>query len=324
MSVSILRKKAALGLIIAALVAGLGAGTALWRSFARKTESYRQVPVQRGTISLKVLATGVVQPENRLEIKPPIPGRVESVLTEEGRTARKGQILAWMSSTERAALLDAARARGAEEVKRWEEMYRPTPIVAPIDGTIILRKVEPGQTFTAQDAVLVMSNRLTVKAQVDETDIGQIRLKQKAEIVLDAYSGETVPGTVAQIAFEAKTVNNVTTYVVDVAPEKVPAHMRSGMTANVTFLAESRASALLVPNEAIRSRDGAATVLKAGARDTSAEVALKTGITDGRMTEVLSGLAEGETILIPSHPNGESQKKKRNRPSSPFGPQRHR
>ena len=53
----------------------------------------------------------------------------------------KGQILAWMSSTERAALMDAARSKGPEEVSRWEELYRPTPILAPIRGTVISRNI---------------------------------------------------------------------------------------------------------------------------------------------------------------------------------------
>ncbi|HTL12039.1 MAG TPA: efflux RND transporter periplasmic adaptor subunit, partial [Bdellovibrionota bacterium] len=190
--------------------------------------SYREIRVNRGRIQVTILATGTVQPENRLEIKPPVAGRVEDVLVREGAHVRKGQVLAWMSSTERAALLDAARAQGPEELKRWEADYKPTPILAPIDGTIILRNVESGQTFTNSDSVFVMSDRLTVKAQVDETDISQIKLRQKGRIVLDAYPDQEVPGDVDQIAYDAKTVNNVTTYDVDVLPERTPAFMRSG------------------------------------------------------------------------------------------------
>lgn len=302
----------------------LAVGAALWKFLSVPSIEYRRIPVERADLEVKVLATGVVQPENRLEIKPPIPGRIETVLADEGRIVRKGQILAWMSSTERAALLDAARARGADEVKRWEDMYRPTPIVAPIDGTIILRKVEPGQTFTSQDPVLVMSNRLTVKAQVDETDIAQIRLKQKAEIVLDAYSKESIPGSVGQIAFEAKTVNNVTTYLVDIVPDQAPSFMRSGMTANVSFSVASRPGVLAVPNETIRVKDGVFTVFKADSRGLPAESELQLGISDGRKTEVTSGLSEGEVVLVASSPgNGEKEKKKK-KSSSPFGLPRHR
>jgi macrolide-specific efflux system membrane fusion protein len=242
-----------------------------------------------------------VQPENRLEIKPPIPGRVEEVLVDEGQQVKPGQILAWMSSSERAGLLDAARARGPEELKRWQEFYKPTPILAPISGTIIQRNVEPGQTFTSQDAVLVMSDRLTVKAQVDETDIAQIALKQQSEIVLDAYPDQPVPAEVVQLAFDAKTVNNVTTYVVDVLPKTVPAFMRSGMTANVVFHVGEKKDIMLLPSEAIKTKDGKSYVLlkaaQPGQKNTEQEVSL--GASDGKQVEITVGVNAEQVVLIP-------------------------
>jgi macrolide-specific efflux system membrane fusion protein len=302
-------------------VTAAGAGLYLWRSGGNDAPSYREVTAVRSDLEVTVLSTGVVQPRNRLEIKPPIPGRVEQVLVEEGQWLKKGTVLAWMSSIERAALLDAARARGAEEVKRWEELYRATPVLAPIDGTLILRNVEPGQSFTSTDAVFVMSDRLIVVAQVDETDIAQVRLKQPARLELDAYPGQAFDGRVDQIAYDAKTVNNVTTYAVDVLPLKVPAYMRSGMTANVVFRVETRPAVLLVPNEALRVRDGRAYVLVPGRdREKPDEREIRLGLTDGKRTEVLDGVQEGETLLAAkfkvSKGNGAQ--------ISPFGPPRRR
>ena len=69
-----------------------------------------------------------------MEIKPPIAGRIEKLLVDEGDDVTSGQILGWMSSTDRAAILDAARAQGPEESKRWEDAYKPTPIVAPLSA----------------------------------------------------------------------------------------------------------------------------------------------------------------------------------------------
>jgi len=71
-----------------------------------------KVRVTRGNILASIPATGTVMPRNRLEIKPPVAGRVEQILVNEGHNVRKGEILAWMSSNDRAALLDAARAKG--------------------------------------------------------------------------------------------------------------------------------------------------------------------------------------------------------------------
>src|SRR4051812_46219417 len=215
---------------VGALIAG-GVGYKVYTAQSSKL-SYRPAQIRKGEMKITILSTGVVQPENRVDIKPPIAGRVEKVLVNEGDVVKKGQVIAWMSSTERAALLDAASARGEDELKQWEEMYKPTPILAPIPGTIIARNVESGQTFTVSDAILSMSDRLTVKAQVDETDIAEIKLKQTASIVLDAYPRAQIEAVVDQIAYDAKTVNNVTTYVVDVLPTTTPKYMRSGMTAN--------------------------------------------------------------------------------------------
>jgi macrolide-specific efflux system membrane fusion protein len=297
-------------------VVALAVGVIVYLTLAhpKPDTSYKESPVQKSSIAVTILSTGTVQPENRLEIKPPIPGRVETVLVKEGQTVKKGQILAWMSSSERAALLDAARAEGAAEVKRWSELYRPTPVIAPIDGTIILRTVESGQTFASTDSILSMSDRLTVKAQVDETDIAQIKLNEQAEIVLDAYSTQKILGKVDKISYDAKTVNNVTTYEVDVLPDKTPEFMRSGMTANVTFFISNKADILVVPNQALKNSNGTTTVMiKNGDRRVERELEL--GISDGKQTEVISGLTAGEIVLIP-----QLSGKGRPTTASPFSP----
>lgn len=281
------------------------------------SEQYKKIPVAVGDIQVTVLSTGFVQPENRLEIKPQVSGRVEKVLVAEGQYVRKGQELALVSSTERAALIDAAGARGPEEQKKWEEYYKPVPILAPINGTIILRSIEPGQTFTTQDAVLVMSDRLTVKAQVDETDIAKIRLRQKANIILDAYADQSIPAVVDQIAYEAKTISNVTTYIVDVLPNKAPKFMLSGMTANVTFFIDVKKNILMLPSETIKSKDNYFYVIveDKSSDDGFTEKRIETGVTDGKNVEVVSGLTKDDVALIIKV---SSKSSKQNNPFSPF------
>jgi membrane fusion protein, macrolide-specific efflux system len=295
-------KKSKLLWIAAGAIILLSFGVGIyWKRTQTPTISYRKEIVERGDLKVTILATGVVAPENRVDVKAPIPGRAEQVLVNEGDHVKRGQILLWMSSTERAALLDAARARGAAEFKHWEDYYKPTPVLAPIDGTIILRSVEPGQTFTSADAILGMSDRLTVQAQVDETDLAQVHLKQSAVLVLDAYPDQKIQARVSKIAYDAKTVNNVTTYVVDVSPEQVPDVMRSGMTANVTFVIDTREHVLIVTNDAIKTKNGVSTVLRAASSDNSPPetVEIKTGITDGKRSEIVSGLSEGDVIQVP-------------------------
>lgn len=290
-----------------------------WQKSESKTVTYIPVKVERGSIVTTVLSTGTVNPENRVEVKPPIAGRAESVLVKEGDHVRQGQTLVLMSSTERAALLDAARARGKEELKKWEELYRATPILAPVGGTIIQRQIEPGQTFAVSDSILVISDRLIVEAQVDETDLARIKVGQNAEIILDAYPDKPIEAKVGSIAYESTKVNNVTTYVVKTIPKEAPDFMRSGMTANVRFEIESRKDTLVVPSEAIRVEGGETFVFKEGKTpDNPRKEPVFTGLNDGKQTEIISGVEEGEVILIPQSiakgNEGETRK------TNPFGP----
>lgn len=310
-----MKKRTTIILIGTILLAAVAAGLWWWKQGSGASPAYREVSVTRGRIEVTVQSTGIVQPRNRLEIKPPLAGRAEQVLVEEGQAVKKGQVLLWMSSSERAALIDAARARGPEEVNRWEEFYRATPVASPIDGTVILRKIEPGQSFTASDALLVIADRLLVEAQVDETDLALIRLRLPAKIVLDAYPGESVPATVSALAYEAKTVSNVTTYTVDVAPARVPARMRSGMTATVTFLVSAKEDVLQVPSHALHDDDEGKTVLVPGPDGQPRTQTVETGLTDGRLTEIVSGLKEGDKILV-----AQAKRNKRTGSSSPFSP----
>ena len=280
------------------------------------------VTVTRGNILACIPSTGIVTPRNRLEIKPPVAGRIENVLAIEGQHVVKGQILAWMSSSERAALLDAARFKGSREFRYWQNVYKPTPIVAPLYGFIIQRNVEPGQSVIASDAVLVMADRLIIKAQVDETDIGQIRLGQKVEIVLDAYPDKNIEGKVERIAYESKTINNVIIYEVDVLPKDVPVFYRSGMSATVKFTQEEKIDVLLLPIRAVRKKGGRSFVfIKQKDKKKPAALNIETGLESDNYIEIISDLLEGDKVIIPTAKMVQEtlEKSRRRRFFSPFG-----
>ena len=308
------------------LVAGAAGAVWFWRASAAETPQYQEIRVERDSIETFVLTTGMAQPQNRLEIKSPVAGRVEEALVREGAKVRKGQILAWMSSTERAALMDAARAKGATELAYWEQLYKPTPLVAPLDGDIIARKIEPGQTVTASDILYVMSDRLIIEAQVDETDIGRIVVGQTADITLDAYPQEVILGKVDQIAYEAKTVNNVTIYTVDVLPGKVPAFLRSGMTANIKVLTAATNGVLVLPAEAVHTEKNQTVAWRANPadRDKPLSVPIVTGLSDGKKVEICSGLQDGNLVLVKGTFNTGTKKDNQTNPFMPFGRRRKR
>jgi macrolide-specific efflux system membrane fusion protein len=308
--------------LVALGAAALAARTVMRRNGNASSEAFRRVAVSRQDLRIAKTATGEVTPQNRVEVKPPIAGRIEEVLVREGEAVTQGQVLVWMSSAERAALLDAARSQGPEALARWESAYKAAPLLSPLDGTVIVRAMEPGQSVATDDAVVVVADRLIIKAQVDETDIASIAVGQAATGDLDAFPDAGIPARVDHVAYEAKTVNNVTMYEVDVLPEDPPAFMRSGMTAMVTFTVAEKPGALVVPAEAVHRETADASVLVPGSqpweRPTPTRVVI--GLTDGKWTEIVSGLTEGETVLAPSLGQAiRSSSNGRRNPFSPFG-----
>ncbi|NQU17193.1 MAG: efflux RND transporter periplasmic adaptor subunit [Candidatus Saganbacteria bacterium] len=263
----------------------------------KKEEELKVVKVKHGNILAEIPATGMVEPRNRLEIKPPVAGRVEQVLVKEGQRVYKGQTLAWMSSSERATLLDAARSQGEEEYKHWLDVYRPAPVVAPLNGFIIKRDVEPGQSVLSGDPVLVMADRLIVKAQVDETDIGRIKKGQRVEIELDAYPGKKMKGTVEHIAYESTVINNVTIYEVDVLPKNIPDYFRAGMSATVNFVLSEKINVLVLPLKAVTKRKTSSYVFLKGQEEPKQ---IKPGLENTNQVEILKGLSDGDEVIIPT------------------------
>jgi multidrug efflux pump subunit AcrA (membrane-fusion protein) len=293
-------------------------------STGQKEPRFRKILIQSKPFRLTVRASGIVSPMNRLEIKPPVAGRIESILTDEGRYVKKGQILAWMSSTERAALLDAARAQGSEELKKWEDLYKPTPVIAPLSGLVIANFINPGQTVTQQDPLIVLSDNLIVRAQVDETDLSKIRTKQSATIILDSFQDKLIPAVVRHIAYEALAENNVTVYQVEILPLKKSDVMRSGMSATIDFLVAEKESAILVPYEAVfQNSEGKDVVLisqkKENEKTQPEEIIITTGLYNDTEIEITQGLQDGDTILIPIK---ESSPSKNSSSSNPLAPGR--
>jgi len=259
----------------------------------------KNIQPSRGQIKSIISTTGTVLPQNRLELKPPVNVRVEKIMVLEGQGVRTGQILAWMSSTDRAALIDAARTQDSKSLKYWEEVYKPIPLVSPINGTVIVRSVEPGQTVQTTSPILVLSDRLIVKADVDETDIGRVRVGQEVVISLDAYPDVREKGRVDHIYYESQLVNNVTIYKVDILPVKVPRVFRSGMSANIDIVEKMKKDALLVPSEAVILENQKTYLLVKKKNVGAAEKReVQTGLVDEQNAEILSGIKDDDTVVV--------------------------
>ena len=294
-------KKWWVGLVVILLLAG----GVYFFMFGKKShrrrfdQNVQKVQAALGTIQDTIQSTGEVQPLNRVEIKPPISGRIEQLLASEGDHVKAYQILGWMSSTDRAAILDAARAKGPDELKHWQDAYKPTPIIAPLDGTIILRNVVVGQTVDSTVVIYAMSDKLIVKADVDETDIGRVRIGQPATIMLDSYPDAPIDGDVFQILYEGVTSNNVITYGVKIEPKHVPKFFRSQMTANIKLITKKKENVVLLPEAAITpSANGDRVVMVPGDKGQPTSRVVQVGIENGDQAEITDGVQNGDTVLI--------------------------
>jgi macrolide-specific efflux system membrane fusion protein len=285
--------------IVVIVVAMLGFGAAGWYGYASYASrpQFDYVKVERGPMRVTLRESALVAPEHRLTVTPPIPGRMDTILVANGDAVKQGQILAWISSTARAALMDAARAQGGKELKFWEDVFKPAPLVAPLDGHIISTAVVPGQVVVTAQTVFTMSDHLIVEAFLDETDLAQAWLGQTVDITFDSFPDAHLTGKVHEIAFDATTVNNVTTYQVNIYLDKTPAYVRSGVSANVFLLISDRPDVLKIPTNAI-SPEGTVMVAQ-GADQPLEERKIEVGLTDGEWTEVKSGLVQGDWLARP-------------------------
>ena len=291
--------------ILAVAAAAAGGG---WWYFSKKKNGGEEVRYASTAAFVKELAeyvetTGGVEPLNRIEIQPSSGGRIEKILVEEGRKVALGETLALMSSTDRVAILDSARAMGDEQFNYWQEAYKPIKIISPIEGTVILKNVVEGQTVSANTVLFAISDRLIVAVGVDESDIGRVKTGQLAEITLDAYPDSTVKGTVFQILDEGKNQSNVITYTVKIRPDKVPSFFKSQMTANIKIRVTEPKPALFIPSRAVAlDASGATSVITSLEKGKPVHKRVVTGLDDGELVQIKRGLEEGEEVFYRGRP----------------------
>jgi HlyD family secretion protein len=158
-----------------------------------------------------------------------------------------------------------------------------TRITSPVDGIVIKRAIEKGQTVAASlqaPELFVIAQNLSdmqVDASIDESDVGRIRTGQKATFTVDAFPGQTFEGSVRQVRKAAQNVANVVTYVAVVGFSNVGDRLVPGMTANVRIVTESRENVLKVPNAALRVRIAGVEPAQGAASGASAPASTSTG-----------------------------------------------
>jgi HlyD family secretion protein len=208
----------------------------------------------------------------------------------------------------KAALVQARAARSQAQVN-----LSYTNIISPIDGIVISRSVDVGQTVAASlsaPTLFTIAQDLT-KMQVDtnvaEADVGRLKVGMETSFTVDAYPGQRFPGKVREIRNAAVTVQNVVTYDAVIDVDNTDLRLRPGMTANVTVIYDERRTALAAPNAALRFHPPGASPKEAPDATTVwtlrggqlQPAAVHVGLTDGMVTEVVDGdVREGDELVV--------------------------
>jgi HlyD family secretion protein len=211
------------------------------------------------------------------------------------------------------AKIAQAQAQVAEDqanLKQLEEQLSYTDIVSPIDGVVLSRNVEMGDAVSSilvlgSSATLVMTlgdtSQVYVKGKVDESDIGKVYLGQPARIKVESFKDKTFNGVVTKISPMGVEKDNVTTFEVRVSINNATGELKAEMTANAEIILEEHKNVLQIPEGAIiydKDKQASVEIPDTRAKDGKKKMAVNIGISNGAKTEVLSGLKEGDQVVL--------------------------
>lgn len=227
-----------------------------------------------------------------------------------------------------------------ESVKKAQTNLGYATITSPIDGVILSKSVEEGQTVAASfntPELFTIAQDLTdmrVIADIDEADIGGVKEGQRVTFTVDAFPDDSFNGVVTQVRQQATTESNVVTYEVVISAPNNDLKLKPGLTANVTIFTMERNDVLTVPSKALRFMPNE-VFLEEGQQiddvDAKAKLwtlegnvfkahAVETGTTNGTLTEIVSGIKEGTEVLSDFSLNSNSMEQQQDKASNPFMP----
>lgn len=240
----------------------------------------------------------------------------QAVLEDSERTyqmALNKQMTALRNISVSRAEIARAKAGVAEAqatLDRAEENLRNSTIVSPMDGIVLSRDVEVGD---AVSSILVLGSQATkimtlgdvsdvyVLGKVDEADIGKVYLGQPARIVVESFKDKKFGGKVTKISPLGVEKDNVTTFEVRVSIRNPSGELKANMSANAEIILEEKKNVLLVPESAVvydRQRNTSLEVPDLANEKGRRQVAAKLGISNGVKTELVSGLKEGDKVIL--------------------------
>lgn len=228
----------------------------------------------------------------------------------------------------------------SESVKKAETNISYATITSPIDGIVLSKAVEEGQTVAASfntPELFTIAQDLTkmqVIADIDEADIGEVKKGARVEFTVDAFPDDTFTGQVTQVRQVATTESNVVTYEVVISAHNADLKLKPGLTANVTIFTKEMKNVLSIPtkalqftpnekmlteNQTIQDCNGKNKVWTLE-NNVFKAIPVTMGLSNGIMTEIKSGLKTGKTIITGFSLSGEGADSEQNSNDNPFMP----
>jgi len=297
------------------------------------------IAVERGDVFATVSATGTIAAVNSVDVSARITGLITEVKVNENDLVKAGQVMVVLDDTALRSQVDQARSQMVNTAVNYERSKKLaaiggeslqqldadrtnydvakatydnaasqldyTVITAPIDGLVIGKPIPAGQTVApgiSNPMVLLTVadlSRMQIQVQVDESDIGRVKLGQKVDFTVDAYPGKTFSGIVSLISQKAVIQSNVVYYTVYVDVESPQGLLFPNMTARVTIKVGESKNTLVIPLSAVKETKGVKNVqvMVNGKLQTTP---VQLGLTDDEKAEVLTGVNEGDQVVLPA------------------------
>jgi len=324
---------------LAALVLlAIGGGVAYFKKSKTPVATETVTTVERADIRSTVSATGTISAVNSVDISSRVTGLITAVNVKENDYVMAGQLLIVLDDTtlraqvaqyaaqlsnytaiyERSKRLTAAGGQSLQQLDTDRTNYLVAQstynnyaaqldyyvIKSPVDGIVIGKPTPAGQTvaqgISTPQVIMTIADmsKMQIKVMVDETDIGKVKLGQTVSFTVDAYADTTFTGRVTTISKSATTSSNVVYYPVYVDVDSAEGLLYPTMTARVTVQTGESKQALVIPLAAVKEEKGQKYV-QVRVNGAAQNAMIKTGLSDDEKIEVLSGLQEGDMVILP-------------------------
>lgn len=301
----------------------------------------RTTTLNKGKVTSAVSSTGSLKPVDKVDISSKITGRIVQLLVEENQRVHAGQTLVILDDFQMRSALEQTKARLDNATVRYERMkylydqdaiakqevdtvemeylvakaaheksvadLNDTVITTAIDGEVIGKPIAVGQTVAPgiSTPMVLMTiadiNKMQIEALVDESDIGKIKVGQKAQFTVDSYSDEVFVGKVSLISRSAQTQQNVIYYTVYIDVSNEHKKLLPTMTARVNILIDEKDNVFYVPLTAIKDQDGKKYVQEVMDNNQQRDIEVKVGLLGDDRVEIMGeGLTVGMKLALKS------------------------